>query len=248
MVVPYSPFLLKTFNAHINVESCTSIKGIKYICKHVNKGSDMAVLGVQDEETANDKILQYVMGRYISFNMAAWRILDFDIHQSSAAVFGLDVHLENRQRVYFTENTAANVLKKPPETTFTAFFKSCTSDSFAQTLLYEDVPSYFTWTNKKWQRWRQGVRIDNEVGEVIYKGNMIDRVHTVHPNHQECFFVDDSVSYERPNIICPRQIIRWTNVLHLQGSLLATGTTRDEGLWNTALQEVSECRTPEVMR
>ena len=44
MVVQYSPLLSKIFNAHINVEYCNSIKAIKYICKYVNKGSDMAVL------------------------------------------------------------------------------------------------------------------------------------------------------------------------------------------------------------
>lgn len=45
-VVPYSPLLSKTFKAHINVEYCNSIKSIKYICKYVNKGSDMAVIAV----------------------------------------------------------------------------------------------------------------------------------------------------------------------------------------------------------
>ncbi|GFR15403.1 helitron_like_N domain-containing protein [Trichonephila clavata] len=47
-VVPYSPLLLKTYNAHINVEYCNSVKAIKYICKYVNKGSDMAVFGVEN--------------------------------------------------------------------------------------------------------------------------------------------------------------------------------------------------------
>lgn len=45
-IVPYSPLLSKVFKAHINVEYCNSVKSIKYICKYVNKGSDMAVFGV----------------------------------------------------------------------------------------------------------------------------------------------------------------------------------------------------------
>ena len=32
-VVPYNPLLSKAFDAHINVEICTSIKSIKYVCK-----------------------------------------------------------------------------------------------------------------------------------------------------------------------------------------------------------------------
>ncbi|GFX67059.1 ATP-dependent DNA helicase [Trichonephila clavipes] len=45
-IVPYSPLLSKTFKAHINVEYCNSVKSIKYICKYVNKGNDMAVFGL----------------------------------------------------------------------------------------------------------------------------------------------------------------------------------------------------------
>ncbi|XP_039282843.1 uncharacterized protein LOC120351029 isoform X2 [Nilaparvata lugens] len=49
-VVPYSPLLSKTYQAHINVEYCNSVKSIKYICKYVNKGSDMAVFSVQSDK------------------------------------------------------------------------------------------------------------------------------------------------------------------------------------------------------
>lgn len=43
-IVPYSPLISKTFKTHCNVEYCNSVKSIKYICKYVTKGSDMAVL------------------------------------------------------------------------------------------------------------------------------------------------------------------------------------------------------------
>ena len=48
-VVPYSPLLSKTFNTHINVKYCNSVKAIKYICKYVSKSSVMAVFGLQSE-------------------------------------------------------------------------------------------------------------------------------------------------------------------------------------------------------
>lgn len=47
-VVPYSPLLSKTFNAHINIELYSSVRSIEYICKCVNKGSDMAVFRVEN--------------------------------------------------------------------------------------------------------------------------------------------------------------------------------------------------------
>ena len=34
-VVPYNPCLLRTFNCHINVEACGSIKSVKYLFKYI---------------------------------------------------------------------------------------------------------------------------------------------------------------------------------------------------------------------
>ncbi|GBP18639.1 hypothetical protein EVAR_14409_1 [Eumeta japonica] len=105
-VVPYSPLLSKTYNAHINVEFCSSVKSIKYICKYVHKGSDMAVFRVENTNVnappvnKNDEITLYQIGRYISSNEAAWRIFGFPIHERDPAVVQLAIHLENGQRVF----------------------------------------------------------------------------------------------------------------------------------------------------
>ncbi|GBP92460.1 hypothetical protein EVAR_99636_1 [Eumeta japonica] len=99
-VVPYNPLLSKMFQAHINVEYCNSVKSIKYICKYVNKGSDMAVFQIvqnSEQNNRNDEILMYQMGRYINSNEAAWRIFSFPIHEREPAVQHLAVHLENGQ-------------------------------------------------------------------------------------------------------------------------------------------------------
>ncbi|GBM58778.1 hypothetical protein AVEN_179328-1 [Araneus ventricosus] len=158
-VVPYSPLLSKTFNAHINVESCSSVKSIKYICKYVNKGSDMAVFRIENTNVnapplnENDEITNYQIGRYISSNEAVWRIFGFQIHERDPAVIHLAVHLENGQRVYFTDDTALDRAINPPKTTLTEFFELCNRadafGAFAQTLLYSEVPRYFTWAQSK---------------------------------------------------------------------------------------------------
>ncbi|GFU32746.1 ATP-dependent DNA helicase [Trichonephila clavipes] len=156
-VVPYSSLLLKTYNAHINVEYCNSVKAIKYICKYVNKGSDMAMFGVENTTTSHDEVTQYQLERYISSNEAVWRILSFSIHERYPTVVHLAVHLENLQHVYFTsENVRARAMS-PPLTTLTEFFTLCRNDTFTKTLLYSEVPAYFTWntSTRKFQRRKQ---------------------------------------------------------------------------------------------
>ncbi|GFQ66000.1 uncharacterized protein TNCT_108501 [Trichonephila clavata] len=71
------------------------------------------------------------------------------MHERIPTVIHLSIHLENGQRVYFTD---ANVLKRalnPPGTTPTAFFTLYQEDAFARTLLYSEGPSYYTWNEAK---------------------------------------------------------------------------------------------------
>ncbi|XP_025199920.1 uncharacterized protein LOC112597908 [Melanaphis sacchari] len=160
-VVPYSPLLSKIYKAHINVELCSSVKSIKYICKYVNKGSDLVIFEVQNINK-NDEIARYQMGRYISSNEAIWHILSFPIHERDPAVQHLAIHLENGQRVYFTEEN---------------------------TLVYGDVPRYFTWnkSSKKWEPRKQGKPHPSITG--IFKAKTLGRLYTVHPKQRECFYL-----------------------------------------------------------
>ncbi|GFT05677.1 ATP-dependent DNA helicase [Trichonephila clavipes] len=147
-VVPHNPVLSRTFNAHINVEFCNSVKSIKYICKYVNKGTDQATFSVEDQ----DEVTRYESGRYISSSEAVWRILCFPIHERFPPVMHLSVHLENGQRVYFTEDNVIHKIINPQKTTLMAFFELCQVDNFAKTLLYCEVPAYYVWKNSKFYR------------------------------------------------------------------------------------------------
>lgn len=188
-VVPYNPLLSKMFKAHINVELCNSVKSIKYICNYINKGSDMAVFGLSDRNTPVDEITQFQMGRYISSNEAVWRILGFSIHDRYPTVFHLSVHLENGQRIYFTEENAAERAVNPPKTTLTAFFHLCRTDEFAKTLLYHEIPKYFVWnaSKREFQRRKQGAFDPDHPG--IHTSDALGRVYTIHPNNSECYYL-----------------------------------------------------------
>ncbi|GFT66141.1 ATP-dependent DNA helicase [Trichonephila clavipes] len=126
------------------------------------QGSDLAVFGVGNVAAPLDEINQYQLGRYISSNEAVWRILSFPIHERHPTLIHLAVHLENGQRVYFTaDNVRARALV-PPATTLTAFYSLCQDDLFAKTLLYSEVPKFYTWnaSTKKFQRRKQGKAVE----------------------------------------------------------------------------------------
>ena len=74
-VVPYNPYLLLKYNAHINVECCNSIKCIAYVTKYVNKGCDKVLYSKGSEYNSVDEIKNYTEARYINANEAAWKTL-----------------------------------------------------------------------------------------------------------------------------------------------------------------------------
>ncbi|GFU44116.1 helitron_like_N domain-containing protein [Trichonephila clavipes] len=183
-VVPFSPVLSRNFRAHINVELYRSIKSIKYICKYVYKGSDLAVFGVQN---ANGEVKSYQNGRYISTFEAIWRILSFSILERFPAVTHLDIHLENGQRIYFDPSNVRTVVKNPRNTTLMAFFDLCHKDEFAASLLYEEIPGYYTFNkqNGTFQRRRRGTPVEGHPS--IFHEHTIERIYTIHPNNRECY-------------------------------------------------------------
>ncbi|XP_055380655.1 uncharacterized protein LOC129611500 [Condylostylus longicornis] len=70
-VVPYNPFLTIKYNAHINVEICSTVKAMKYIHKYITKGQDSARIGIKVDSENNvqnvveyDEIKQYLDCRY----------------------------------------------------------------------------------------------------------------------------------------------------------------------------------------
>ena len=101
-VVPYNPWLLRHLKCHLNVEICSSVKSIKYVLKYVHKGCDQATFQVKDPPVRGE-VTDYINARYLGSTEAAWQILQLTMHGRHLAVFQLAVHLENGQRVFFTD-------------------------------------------------------------------------------------------------------------------------------------------------
>jgi hypothetical protein len=107
-VVPYNPILNRRFNAHINVESCVSIKSVKYINMYMNKGIDIATIAVKKDEAGSeenvidyDEVEHFKKTRYLGSAEAFWRLNGFWLSKMSHSVLKLAVHLPEKNFVTF---------------------------------------------------------------------------------------------------------------------------------------------------
>ena len=242
-VVPYSPVLSRIFSAHINVELCNSVKSIKYICKYVNKGSDQATFKVGDL----DEVTRYETGRYISSSEAAWRIFCFSIHERYPPIVQLAVHLENGQRVYFTESNVVDKIINPSNTTLLGFFELCQVDAFARTLLYCEVPAYYIWKNQKFHRRKQGQPVTGYPG--VKKDKVLGRVYTVHPNNSECYYLRLLLHEVRgPTSFTTLKTV--AGIVHptFHSACKSLGLLEDDANWDHTLEEASLFHSPNRIR
>ena len=246
-VVPYSPVLSRTFQAHINVEACNSVESIKYICKYVNKGSDQATVGFTNND--NDEVTRFQSGRYISSSEAVWRILSFSIHERYPPVIHLDVHLEGGQRIYFNPDNVTERLENPRRTTLLAFFNLCEADPFAKSLLYNEVSAYYTYNKQQgvFNRRRRGTAVVGEPG--IFKEHVIGRVYTVHPNNSECFYLRLLLHVVRgPTSFA--ELRKVDNIVHptYQAACRARHLLDGDQHWDDALSEAIISESPQRLR
>jgi hypothetical protein len=96
-VVPHNLYLIKKYQAHINVEYYNKSRILKYLCKYVNKGLDRAKFIFQEVKRGKDispdkqtgeinEIQEYLDARYICEQDGLWRLLGFEIHYHTPSV------------------------------------------------------------------------------------------------------------------------------------------------------------------
>ncbi|UYV82161.1 EPM2AIP1 [Cordylochernes scorpioides] len=115
-VVPYNPYLLVRFTAHINVEVCASVKSFKYLFKYVYKGPDRAEVEVTVGESAlesrtQNEIKSFLDARYVSAPEAMCRMFEYRLHAHSHTICRLAVHIPNFS-LYILLKVAKNRLLK----------------------------------------------------------------------------------------------------------------------------------------
>jgi ATP-dependent DNA helicase PIF1 len=117
-VVPYNPYLLKKYGAHINIEICGSIKSVFYLYKYVYKGPDRADVAITRQSTRYednpapsgrprvrgelvDEITEFHSARWIGSAEAVWKMFSFGMGTMKPHVERLQIHLPDQQRVLF---------------------------------------------------------------------------------------------------------------------------------------------------
>jgi hypothetical protein len=154
-VVPYNRWLLRKYDAHINVEVASSITSVKYLYKYIYKGQTRSVFQVSEDEAVSvDEIQEYLDGRYIGPAEACWRLLEFPITNHKPTVKVLDVHLEGEEMILFNDyDNPSDFLDNPKKSTLNEFFQYCLANPVqAQDLLYIDAPSKLVWKDASgWQ-------------------------------------------------------------------------------------------------
>ena len=233
-------------NYHCNVELCMSIKSIKYVLKYVHKGCDQAMFTLRSSQV--DEISDYQNARYVSSNEAVWRILEFPIHERDPPVQQLAVHLENGQRVYFTEDTALDRASgDPPKTTLTEFFTLCRVDGFAKTLLYVDIPKYYTWNNKSWNRRKQGTDVAGFPG--VKQAHVLGRVYTINPRQGECFYLRLLLHHIRgPQSFAELKTVEGDLCSSFREACFRLGLLEDDNQYHLAMQEASVSNSASSLR
>lgn len=241
-IVPYNPYLSLKYNCHINVESCSSIKSVKYIFKYVYKGHDSATVQIQEQNTLqHDEIKTFMDSRYVSAPEAIWRLFGFHMHSQSHTIIRLQVHLPDQQNVYFTKDNVASVANRDPkDTTLTAWFKLNTEDSAAREILYTDIPQHYVFDNyaRKWNPRQRGAQ------------SIIGRMYTVHLGSD-------------PERFCLRLLLlhvagaqSFEDLKTVNGQIYDTfqkaaqvlGLWEDDTTWDVTLSEAASEKMPRQMR
>jgi hypothetical protein len=153
-VVPYNPYLLLKYNAHINLEVCSSSKVVKYLYKYVYKGHDRANLTILH---GNDEIKQQLDCRYLGAQEACWRLFNFDMQGKFHSVERLKVHLPGENDVTFKPDGEAiavenNANKKSMLEAWFFLNQHAVRPEHARALTYSEVGEKYVYNDsaRKW--------------------------------------------------------------------------------------------------
>ena len=251
-VVPYNMFLLKKYQAHINVEWCNKTTFIKYLFKYVTKGADCSKAYLQrvkraqqapyDDETKTiNEIKEYLDCRYICEQDACWRMFGYDIHRHYPAVERMPVHLPNENFITFSARAKMDRLVSTEflkRTMLTQWFVCNELFPEARALTYPEFPSKWIWDQRD-RRWTKRKQQHGKIG----------RLHYVHPSAGDRYYlrmllltVKGATSYEH---------LKFHNRTYhrtFKEACMSRGLLGDDQEWYNAFDEAAAWATSPQLR
>ncbi len=226
-MVPHNPYLIRKFNAHINVEVSVGIRSVKYLFKYVYKGQDRAVVQV---DGLMNEIKQYIDIQYLSAAEAVDSLLLFKQHTEWPLVTRLVVHLPRQHNVVFNEDDDLEAVAQRAanqQTTLTGYFAYNAANEGSRHVLYTDFPRQHVWKarEKRWASCQRGVEA-------------VERMYFVLATSEERFYLrlflivrSGATSFENLRIV--------DDIHHLtfQATCGALGLLQDDQEWDACLKE-----------
>ncbi|GFR15496.1 ATP-dependent DNA helicase [Trichonephila clavata] len=134
-------------------------------------------------------------------------------------------------------------------TTLTEFFTLCRNDTFARTLLYSEVPTYFTGntSTRTFQHRKQGRAVQGHLN--LDSTDALGRLYTVNPNNGECFYL-------RLLLINVRGPTSFQELKTVNGHMCATfreacqklNILENDAHWDISLTDASNTAQPQQIR
>ncbi|KAF0309099.1 hypothetical protein FJT64_019741 [Amphibalanus amphitrite] len=225
------------------------------------RGVRDALADGEEPDGVIDEVAQYQQSRFLGSMEAAWRLQDRPIHGHHPPVQQLQLHMDNdERRVVFRDDANLDAVldgEQINHSMLTSFFELCQVDEFAATLLYTEVPRYYTWQVRRgrgadarpahWRRRLRGQPHPDVPG--VFVSDTLSRMYTTTPRAGEVFFLRLLLN----NVRGPRS---YEHLRTVNGRVCATmreacselGLLEDGLHWARALDEASVTRFPGGLR
>ena len=244
-VVPYNPYLLTRFDAHMNVEICTSVTAVKYLYKYIYKGHDRVVAELSSTQANEgnrvrtvDEVKKFVDAIFVSPPEACWRIFHYPLHDRSPSIQRLTLHLPDQQAVVYRDGGAAAALENVKGTTLTAWFKSNEANPEDRNVLYSDFPQSHTYDTRT-ATWR-----------ARKAGNVIGRMYTASPVEGERYYMrllltrlTGATSFTGLRTLADGHVCATFKEAALRHGLLD-----DDEAWHDCLSDAADFKMPSQLR
>jgi hypothetical protein len=267
-VVPHNLYLAAKYDAHINVEVCTSITAVKYLFKYVYKGHDRATVEIsgenqqgsqedsqfpredlvenlsQDPLKCINEVKRYLDSRYVSASEGCWRIFGFILHDEYLCIYRLQLHMPDSYLCFFKDGQSiGDIVNKNTnkETMLTAFFNFNKSLSLVERNKIGDTYINFPRTHV--------YDATNKEWKTRKQGSAIGRMFFVFPISGELYFLRMLLTVVKAPISF--EDLRTVNgVLYntFKEACSALGLLEDDDEWDKCLEEAGATKMGKQLR